>query len=400
MTETAIKQNKGLIALVDGPFAEILAQAPDQKDAVLAAAKTASTALHDLQTFLEGDLLKRSDADFRVGKDKLTTLLKLHLDSDVDPDDLVTRARAMLTKTQEEMAATAKELWPELMPKRPLPDAATPAARKKLVRDVLARLAEERPTNATIVADGTKLLAQATDFVRSHDLVGLPDDPCRVMEMPEYERGVAVAFCESSGPLEPKQETHVTISPTPADWPALRMTSFYREYNESMLADLMVHEAMPGHYLQAMHANKFKGAPRAIFTNGSFEEGWAVYGEWLMAKYGFGGPAVRLQRQKMLARVCVNAIIDHEIHAGTMDEHAAVALMENEGFQEEGEALGKWTRARISHGQLSTYFYGVSEFMKLREAAEKQPGFNERAYHDKLLSFGTPSMRQVRARMK
>jgi uncharacterized protein (DUF885 family) len=400
VTETAIKQNKGLLDLVDGPFTELLAQAPDQKDAVLVAAKQASTALHDFQTFLEGECLKHSDGDFRVGKDKLTTLLHLHLDSDVDPDDLVARARAMLSKTQDEMAQTAKELWPELMPKRPLPDMATPAARKKVVRDVLARLAEERPTNASIVADGTKLLGEATDFVKTHDLVGLPEEPCRVMEMPEYERGVAVAFCESSGPLEPKSETHVTISPTPADWPVARMTSFYREYNESMLADLMVHEAMPGHYLQAMHANKWKGSPRAIFTNGSFEEGWAVYGEWLMAKYGFGGPRVRMQRQKMMARVCANTILDHEIHAGTMDEHAAIALMENEAFQEEGEALGKWTRARISHGQLSTYFYGFSEFMELREAAEKKPGFDERAYHDQLLSFGTPSMREVRAAMK
>ncbi len=398
-TETAIKQNKGLLALVDGPFTELLGQAPEKKELVLAAAKQASLALHDLQKLLEGEVLARSDGDFRVGKEKLAALLRLHLDADVDADDLVVQARALLAKTQDEMAASAKELWPELMGTRPLPATPTDPAKMRLVRDVLARLAEDRPTNTTVVADASKLLASATDFVRSHDLVGLPGDSCRVMEMPEYERGVAVAFCESSGPLEPKQETHITISPTPADWPAARKTSFYREYNHSMLADLIVHEAMPGHYLQAMHANTFKGSPRTIFTNGSFEEGWAVYTEWLMAKHGFGGPRVRMQRLKMLARVCVNAILDHEIHAGTMDEHAAVALMETEAFQEEGEAVGKWTRARISSGQLSTYFYGFSEFMKLREVAEKQPGFNERAYNDKLLSFGSPSMHELRANL-
>jgi uncharacterized protein (DUF885 family) len=396
-TETAIRQNKGLVGLVDGNFAEILAQAPEEKDAVLAAAKHASAALHELQTFLERDLLARSDGDFRVGKDKLAALLRLHLDADVDPDALVAQARAYLARTQDEMADVAKELWPELMKKKPLPDVSTPAAKKKLVRAVLARLAEDRPTNATVVADGTKLLAEATEFVRRHDLVGLPTEPCKVMEMPEYERGVAVAYCESSGPLEPKQETHITLSPTPADWPAARVTSFFREYDHSMLADLIVHEAMPGHYLQAMHANSFRGSPRTIFTNGSFEEGWAVYGEWLMARHGFGGPRVRMQRLKMLARVCVNAILDHEIHAGAMDEKAALDLMETEGFQEEGEATGKWIRARVSHGQLSTYFYGFSEFMKLREAAESRPGFSERAFNDLLLSFGSPSMHQLRA---
>jgi uncharacterized protein (DUF885 family) len=399
VTETAIKQTKGLVGLVDGGFPELLAQAPAEKPAVLAAAKQASQALHELLAFLQDEVLPRSDGDFRVGADRLRAILGLTLDPGVDTDDLEARARATLARTQDEMAETAKGLWPELFPRQKLPDASTPQARKALVRTVLARLTDDRPTSATIVRDGTKWLSDATDFVRSHHLVTLPEEPCKVMEMPEYERGVAIAFCEASGPLEQKAETHVTISPAPADWPAARATSFYKEYDQSMLADLMVHEGMPGHYLQLMHMAHVRSAARAVFANDAFVEGWAVYGEWLMAHHGFGGPRVTLQRQKMLLRVCANAILDHEIHAGTMDEKAALALMENEAFQEEGEAVGKWTRARVSHGQLSLYFYGFSEMMKLREEAERRPGFDERAYHDRVLSFGAPSLRELRARL-
>jgi uncharacterized protein (DUF885 family) len=163
-----------------------------------------------------------------------------------------------------------------------------------------------------------------------------------------------------------------------------------------MLTDVTVHEAMPGHFLQAMHANKFKSDVRAIFSSGPFVEGWAVYGEWLMAKYGFGGAKVRLERQKMILRVCANAILDHGMHAGTMTEKEALALMMNDAFQEEGEAVGKWRRARLSSAQLTTYYYGFSEMMKLREEAEKAPGFSERAYHDKLLGYGSPAVRHVR----
>jgi hypothetical protein len=399
VTETAIKQTKGLLGLVDGGFPELLPHAPDQKNDVLAAAKVASASLRELLAFLQNDVLPRSDGDFRVGRAKLEKIIHLTLDGDVDADALEADARGALARTQEDMAATARELWPELFGKRPAPDASTPAARKALVRRVLARLAEDHSTGATIVGDATRLLSDATDFVRSHDLVALPPDPCKVMEMPEYERGVAVAFCEAAGPLEAKAETHITISPAPADWPPARVASFYREYDRSMLADLMVHEGMPGHYLQLMHMNHVRAVPRAVFSNGAFVEGWAVYTEWLMAKHGFGGARVRLQRQKMFARVCANAILDHEIHAGTMDEKAALDLMESEAFQEEGEAVGKWTRARVSHGQLSSYFYGFREMLRMREAAEKQPGFTERAYHDKLLSFGAPSLHEVRARM-
>src|SRR5262249_11765291 len=129
--------------------------------------------------------------------------------------------------------------------------------RVALVREVLARLAEDHPTNKTILDDATKLLGDVTRFVRSEDVVGVPEEPCRVIEMPEYRRGVTIAYCDSSGPLEKKRESFYAISPTPKDWPKERAASFYREYNASMLADLTVHEAMPGHYLQAMHANRF-----------------------------------------------------------------------------------------------------------------------------------------------
>jgi uncharacterized protein (DUF885 family) len=166
-----------------------------------------------------------------------------------------------------------------------------------------------------------------------------------------------------------------------------------------MLADLTIHEAMPGHYLQLMHSNAFTSKLRSVFASGAFVEGWAVYGEWLMAKNGFGGPKVRIQRQKMVLRLSANAIIDHGVHAGSMDEKEALDLMMKDAFQEEGEAVAKWKRARLSSAQLTTYYYGFSEMMKLRLAHEKDPGFTERSYHDKLLGFGSPSLRAARSLM-
>jgi hypothetical protein len=79
-----------------------------------------------------------------------------------------------------------------------------------------------------------------------------------------------------------------------------------------------------------------------------------------------------------------------------MDEKAALDLMMKDAFQEEGEAVGKWKRARLSSAQLTTYYYGLTEMMKLRAAHETAPGFQERAYHDKLIGSGSPSMRALR----
>ncbi|HVY45940.1 MAG TPA: DUF885 domain-containing protein, partial [Minicystis sp.] len=304
--------------------------------------------------------------------------------------------RELLERTRREMVDTIAAAWRELAPGEPLPASSTEEERHALVRRALDLAAADAPTNATILEDANRWLAAATEFVEQHDLVTLPSEPCRVIEMPEYRRGVSIAYCDASGPLEPRPETFYAISPTPADWPAARAASFYREYNDSMLADLTVHEAMPGHYLQLMHNNRFPSKLRAVFSSGSFVEGWAVYTEWLMAKHGFGGPKVALMRQKMVLRLAVNAILDHGVHVAGMDERAALELMMRGAFQEEGEAVGKWKRARLSSTQLTTYYYGFTEMMRLRAAAERAPGFTERGYHDRLLSFGSPPPRHVR----
>ncbi|HEY3819994.1 MAG TPA: DUF885 domain-containing protein [Polyangiaceae bacterium] len=394
-TETAIKQAKGLVDLCEHGLADATAHVPDQRAALDAAANTAAVSLRDFESFLEKDLLARSTGSFRRGPERFKKILRYALEDDVDADALVADARSEMEHTFAEMVETAKELWPSLE-HGPILPSRTLLEQRALVRRVLKRLGDDATDPKTIVADATKLLGDATRFVQDHDLVGVPAEPCRVIEMPEYKRGISIAYCDSTGPLEKTQETVFAIAPAPSSWSPKRVASFYREYNKSMLADLTVHEAMPGHYLQAMHANTFHSPVRTVFQDGAFVEGWAVYGEWLMAKHGFGGPRTRMQRLKMLLRACANTILDHGIHAGQMEEKEALELMTEQAFQEDAEAAGKWTRARISSGQLSTYFYGYREFRRLREAAEKSPEFRERPYHDRLLAFGAPPMRELR----
>ena len=81
-----------------------------------------------------------------------------------------------------------------------------------------------------------------------------------------------------------------------------------------------------------------------------------------------------------------------------MTEKEAMDLMMNRGFQEDGEAAGKWRRACQSSTQLSTYFVGTMEHDAMRAAAEKKWGadFNLKSYHDKVLSFGSPAVKYVR----
>jgi uncharacterized protein (DUF885 family) len=391
-TETAIKQNLGLLDLVEHQLAtRVLAGGP----ALQASAGRAALALRELQKFFEQDLLARSDTSFRLGRETFIKKLGLVLQEDVEIDALAASAHQLLRQTQLEMVATARLIW-EQDTLGNLPPLDSAAEQKAFVKRVLEHVAEDRPTNQTIVSDAQQWLTKATAFVREQNLVRVPDDPVQVIEMPEYRRGVAVAYCDASGPLEQRPETFYAISPTPSDWNKERALSFYREYNQAMLADVTVHEAMPGHYLQLMHNNAFDSKLRGVFSSGAFVEGWAVYSEWLLAEKGFGGPRVKLERQKMVLRLASNAILDHGVHAGDMTEKEAMALMTDEAFQEEGEAVGKWKRACMTSAQLTTYFYGFTQLLALRQAAQSQPGFTERQYHDRLLSWGSPPPKLVR----
>ena len=105
-----------------------------------------------------------------------------------------------------------------------------------------------------------------------------------------------------------------------------------------------------------------------------------------------------MQQLKMRLRVICNAILDLGFHAKNICEKAAMDLMMKEGFQQEGEAVAKWKRARLSSTQLSTYFVGVTEHLELRERAKTKAGdkFDLKQYNDSVLSFGSPPAKYVR----
>jgi uncharacterized protein (DUF885 family) len=395
-TETAILQNAGTISLVDRELSRFLAQAPELEAEIAPAQRTAVQALQAYGEWLETELLPRSNRDFRLGEQTFRAKLRHTLDSDLSMEDILARAERSLADTQRAMYETALPLY------RSYVSDATPEQlgnRKLVIETVLDRLAEDRPTDDTIVAQARTDLEETTRFVAARGLVSLPDEPVEIIVMPEFQRGVAIAYCDSPGPLERNGETFYAISPTPEDWSPERAESFYREYNDYMLEDLTVHEAMPGHYVQIAHSNEFEAPTmiRAIFASGTFVEGWAVYAEQLMVEHGYGGPEVKMQQLKMQLRAIINAILDQKIHTAGMTEQQAMDLMMNEGFQEEGEAAGKWRRAALTSTQLSTYFVGNSEVRDIREAweAEHGPISDWRSFHDELLSFGSPPAKYV-----
>ncbi len=397
--ETAIGQFAGTISLVSGQIDDALKAAPQCE---LQLAQVRPAALEALTGHREW-LLERlgeaaasgSDgfAEPRIGPERFARKLSLTLSAAADADAILARAQADLDRVSEEIAELAAEI-------------AGPAQRGPgVVRQVLDQLARDVPDDTNILEFCRDALAAQTRFVTDHRLITVYDDPVELIVMPEIDRGVAVAYCDSPGPLEPTpQPTFIAVSPTPADWPPERVASFYREYNRHMVHNLMVHEAMPGHYLQLQHSRRFTGSGtviRAALRSGSFTEGWAVYTEQVMAAHGYlgeGDPrAVRMQQLKMQLRTIINAILDARIHAHGLTEAQAMALMTGPGYQEEGEAAGKWRRGQLTSAQLSTYYVGYAEISDLaRDLRAADPGQSDQQIHDRMLAHGSPPVRLLR----
>jgi uncharacterized protein (DUF885 family) len=399
-TETAIEQTQGAINLVHEGLTPLLDQAVQTKKELAPLQQKTAAALEDYKKWLQNDLLPRSDGDFRLGPGKFRKKLRFALASDLSMEEIMKRAQADLQQTQIAIYETALPLYKKYFPNA---EAATLTDKHKVTAAVLDKLAEQHPDDATVVGYTQKILAEATDFVKQRDLVTVPTVPLDVIAMPEFKRGVAIAYCDSPGPLDKTGKTFFAVAPTPKDWSKERKDSFFREYNNYMIRDLTVHEAMPGHYLQLAHANEFHAPTlvRAIFRSGTFIEGWAVYCEQMMAEQGYGGPEVKMQQLKMRLRATANAILDQSIHAGNMSEQQAMDLMTKEAFQQEGEAVAKWKRARLTSAQLSTYFVGATEHLDLRAAEQKKLGndFNLKKYNDQVISYGSPPVKYVRELM-
>ncbi len=384
--ETAITQFDGTIRMVRDEVDRALAKATDTVAAEMAKVRPAALeALVAHRDWLKAKLADGGDfADPRIGPERFARKLSLTLSAAADADAILARAEADLDRVTEEVNRVAAALG------------GTPRA-------VLDQLAADAPDGDTILRFCADAFAAQARFVRDHDLVTVHEDPVEVIDMPQIDRGVAVAYCDSPGPLETAPlPTFIAVSPVPDGWTPRRVASFYREYNRHMVHNLMVHEAMPGHYLQLGHSRRFTGATplRAALRSGAFTEGWAVYTEQLMADHGYPGEgdtrAVRMQQLKMQLRSIINAILDARVHAYGMTEVEAMALMTTRGFQEEGEAAGKWRRALLTSAQLSTYYVGYTEISDLARELLAAAGATERAVHDRMLAHGSPPVRLLR----
>ena len=392
LTEVAIQRTAGAIAFYEADIFALAGEAAATSE-LAGPCKAAATALKDYLAYLKADVLPRSTGEWRLGKARFAEKLAVDLDAGLTADEVLAEAEAEATRVEREMAVVSRQLWSKCFPGVPVPpdDA---AGRRDMTQRVLTELGKDRGTPETLLADTQKTVAAVKDFIRANRILTLPDpDRCKIIEMPEFQRGFAAAYLNPAPPLDPSAASIYAISPPPRDWPAARRDAFFGEYNKAMLQILTIHEAYPGHYVQLEYANRHPSLVRKVLSSGTYAEGWAVYTEQTMLDQGYaaGDLSVRLHQLKFYLRAVLNAILDHKMHCSAMTDEAAQTMLTGRGFQTEAEAVGKVRRSKQSAAQLSTYFVGRTAFYRLRQQVQRNRGesFDLGKYHEDVLNQGT-----------
>lgn len=157
---------------------------------------------------------------------------------------------------------------------------------------------------------------------------------------------------------------------------------------------LAYHEGVPGHHWQIATAQELKGLPqfRKLIPFTAYQEGWALYTEWLAKETGWyeGDPFGDLGRLQAELFRAVRLVVDTGIHAKRWPREQAIAYMREKTGMGEKEVTAEIERYIVNPGQACAYKVGMLKIQELRKRAQTELGmkFDQRQFHDVVLKSG------------
>ena len=398
--KVAIEENEGNVNLIQDTVAAAVAKHPDLKTRFDRVAPPTVKALKDFSQWLQNDLEKRkTDRTWRLGKELYAEKFRLVMETDITPEQVFNEAQTAFNKTRAEMLELALPLHKQYYPDHD--DHASLGQKErenKIISEVLQKIADDHPKRDDLMQTAKEDLIGIRQFIIDKKIVSLKSrDNLKVIATPEFERGIySVGGFHSAPPLDPNAEAQFWITPISPNTSEASAESRLREYNNWVLKWLCIHEALPGHYVQAEHANEIQPETRrlvrALYGNGAYVEGWAEYIAQVMMQQGFANsdPRYRLSYLKVWLRAIGNSILDVRMQTMGMTDDEAMHFMMDDAFQTRAEAEGKLQRAKLSSTQLPTYFVGTMEWWRLRKEYESAKGkdFTLTEFHDRALDEG------------
>lgn len=360
-------------------FADVKDPALQQQ--VADAAIKASAAMDGLTVWLKGQEGSATQ-DFVLGEAKFARMLSATEGVAVPLGELEKAGQADLKRNQDALTAECAKFAPG-----------------QSVQDCMVKLNADRPDGGA-VAEATRQIPALTAFVKAQDLVSIPGtEQALVRQSPPYNAQNG-AYIDPPGPFEKGIPSIYYIAAPDPSWPMEKQLAYIPGKKDLLFTS--VHEVMPGHFLQFLHANRSPSMFGRLFVGYAFAEGWAHYSEEMMweAGYGAGDPETHIgQLSNALLRDCrfLSAI---GMHARGMTQEQSKQMFITQCFQDEGTAEQQAARGTYDPAYLN-YTLGKLMIRKLREdwTASRGGRTGWKAFHDTFLSYGGPPIPLVRQSM-
>lgn len=375
-TEAAVFQTAGLIRFLKEDLPGFADQAGQAKDALLGASTTAIAALEDFRIFLQTDLLPRSTGTWVYGREDYEYFLRHRWYMNTSTDEI----RAIGEQAFAETEKLAQEVAERIQP-------------GKHWSEVYERLKDDHPPADQIRQSYQVQIDAAHQYVKDHEIVTLPPDE-RVVTMdtpPAMRRSSPFGTFDGVGPFEKRLVGTLYITPIEDTLTPEQRQERVRSHHTAWIPIIAVHEAYPGHHVQALKTNENPRVLRRIIHESIFGEGWGLFCEELMWEQGFlRGDDVRLTQLRNRLWRAARVIIDVGIHTGTMSFDQGVDfLVDKVRFERYAAELevGMYTR---SPTMVLGYLIGMKEIQDIRDQFDAKFGkpAKPKDFYDRLLRIG------------
>jgi uncharacterized protein (DUF885 family) len=251
-----------------------------------------------------------------------------------------------------------------------------------LRKDPKFQFSNDDKGRAEALAEYTRLITQATERCREL-FKTVPKAKVEVRRVPEFKQATSAGAYYQGASLD-----------------GARPGVFYAnlrdmtEISKWAMPTLAYHEGVPGHHWQIATAQELKGLPqfRKLIPFTAYQEGWALYTEWLAKQAGWyeGDPFGDLGRLQAELFRAVRLVVDTGIHAKRWPRQQAIDFMREKTGMPEKEVTAEIERYIVNPGQACAYKVGMLKIQELRARAQTELGtkFDQREFHNAVLKNG------------
>jgi uncharacterized protein (DUF885 family) len=347
-----------------------------------------------LADYLERDYLPSAVESDAVGEERYTALARRFLGDDLDPLAAYEWGWEEVARLRQRMEAVADEI---------VPGATLAEALEILKTD---------PERAAHSQEEFRDLMQARLQVALDDLAGVH------FEVPDEIRTVDVRLAPPGGALGAYYVSPSEDFGRPGSvWWSLGDKQIVPLFDEVSTA---YHEGFPGHHLQnglqMMAGDRVTRFQKLLVWYAGSGEGWALYAEDLMDELGYleKPDYVMGKLAAEMLRAC-RVVIDigshlelpipegQPFHPGEpWSFDTGVEMLEGYAAQGGDLAVSEMNRYLGWPGQAIAYKIGQQAIRDLRSEEERRlgAGFDQKAFHARLLEIGAPGLRVVRDHMR